>query len=303
MGFFNKKEKSEEKKDYYSQSKGKETLGQKLRKLFGGKILDEKTLNELEEILITADIGPKISYDIIEKLKERNINNIEDAIVFLKDEMKRMISSDDFKLDKNRLNIILVLGVNGVGKTTSIAKLSNYYMNNGNKVMVAAGDTFRAAATEQLTRWAEKLNIPIVKQHEGADPASVVFDAIDSAKAKNIEVLIIDTAGRLHTKINLMDELKKIDKIISSKGDFNKHNLLVLDATTGQNAFIQAESFKNAVGINGIILSKYDSQGKGGIVFTIQKKLNIPFYFIGTGEKIENIEMFSKDDFVEKIFS
>jgi len=265
--------------------------------------LDENSLLELEETLISGDIGPKITGEIIEKLKSKNIGNIEDAISFLKSELKIIINDEDFIVNKNNLNIILVLGVNGVGKTTSIAKLANFYANTGYKVMLAAGDTFRAAATEQLTKWAERLNIPIVKQHEGADPASVVFDAIDSAKSKGIEVLIIDTAGRLHTKVNLMEELKKIDKIILNKGNYIKKNLLVLDATTGQNAFVQAESFKNTVGVNGIILSKYDSQGKGGIVFNIQKKLNIPFYFIGTGEKLENIEKFDKNDFVEKIFS
>ncbi len=309
MGFFSKKGKDKDtngenvKKDYYAQSKQKETLGQKLRKLFGGKVLNNDTLLELEETLIQADIGPKITADITEKLKSKNIENIDDAISFIKTDLKNSISDRDLIINKSSLNILLVLGVNGVGKTTSIAKLAHYYQGNGYKVMLAAGDTFRAAATEQLTKWAERLNVPIVKQHEGADPASVVFDAIDSAKAKEIDILIVDTAGRLHTKVNLMDELKKIDKIITNKGNFNKNNILVIDATTGQNAFFQAESFKNAVGVNGIILSKYDSQGKGGIVFTIQKKLNIPFYFIGTGEKVENFDKFNKDDFVEKIFS
>ncbi|HPO49086.1 MAG TPA: signal recognition particle-docking protein FtsY [Spirochaetota bacterium] len=305
MGFFGKKdkEKNEDKKDYFSQTKNKQTLGQKLRKIFGGKVLDATSLDELEETLITADIGPKITSEIIEKLKTKNIGDIEEAILFLKEELKKTIVTAQPDLKRNNLNIILVLGVNGVGKTTTIAKLANFYIKEGYKTMVAAGDTFRAAATEQLTKWAERLDIPIVKQGEGADPASVVFDAVDSAKAKGIEILIVDTAGRLHTKINLMEELKKIDKIISNKGNFEKKNLLVIDATTGQNAYVQTESFKNAVGVDGIVLTKYDSQGKGGIVFTIQKKLNVPFYFIGTGEKIENIEKFDKDDFVEKIFS
>lgn len=305
MGFFGKKdkEKNEDKKDYFSQTKNKETLGQKLRKIFGGKVLDAASLDELEETLITADIGPKITSEIIEKLKTKNIGDIEDAIFFLKEELKKTIVTAQPNLKRNDLNIILVLGVNGVGKTTTIAKLANFYIKEGYKTMVAAGDTFRAAATEQLTKWAERLDIPIVKQGEGADPASVVFDAVDSAKAKGIEILIVDTAGRLHTKVNLMEELKKIDKIISNKGNFEKKNILVIDATTGQNAYVQTESFKNAVGVDGIVLTKYDSQGKGGIVFTIQKKLNVPFYFIGTGEKIENIEKFDKDDFVEKIFS
>ncbi|OHD09478.1 MAG: signal recognition particle-docking protein FtsY [Spirochaetes bacterium GWD1_27_9] len=308
MGLFGKKEnKNEEKekeKDFYEKSKNfKETLGQKLRKLFGGKTLDTNALEQIEETLITADIGPAISYDLIEKLRTKNIGNIEDAIIYLKNELKNYIFDGDIGIEKGQLNVLLVLGVNGVGKTTSIAKISNYYLQKGFKILLAAGDTFRAAAVEQLTKWSQRLDIPIIRQHDGADPASVVFDAIDSAKAKGVDLLIIDTAGRLHTKVNLMDELRKIEKIIKSKGDFNKKNLLVIDGTTGQNAFIQAESFNNAVGINGIMITKYDALSKGGIVFTIQKKLKIPFYFIGTGEKIENIEEFNKDSFIEKIFS
>jgi fused signal recognition particle receptor len=302
MGIFTKKENKKE-KDFNTGSKFlKENLGQKLRKLFGGKTLDIGSLNQIEEMLISADIGPALSYDIIEKLKSKNIGNIEDAIGFLKTELKSMVISDLIDIKKGRLNILLVLGVNGVGKTTSIAKIANHYLSKEFKVLLAAGDTFRAAATEQLTKWAQRLDIPVIKQGEGADPASVVYDAIDSAKAKEVDLLIIDTAGRLHTKINLMEELKKIEKIIRSKGE-SKLNLLVIDGTTGQNAFHQAESFKNTVGVDGIILTKYDAQSKGGIIFTINKKLGIPFYFIGTGEKIENLEEFDKDDFIEKIFS
>jgi fused signal recognition particle receptor len=304
MGWFDKKEKAEEKKDFFSESRNvKESLGVKLRKIFVGKTLDENSLNQLEEILIGADIGPAISYELIESIKTKNISNIEDAIEFLKNELQKYLLDSRIDIKKGKLNIILVLGVNGVGKTTSIAKLANYYIQKDFKVLLAAADTFRAAATEQLTRWANKIDIPVIKQGEGADPASIVFDAIDSAKAKAVDLLIIDTAGRLHTKMNLMDELKKIEKIIKSKGEFNKLNLLVIDGTTGQNAFHQAESFNNAVTINGIMVTKYDAQAKGGIVFTIEKKLGIPFLFIGTGEKIENIEEFRKDVFIEKIFS
>ncbi len=307
MAFFKKNKNSEDdknKKDFYEESRvTKETLGQKLRKLFGGKSLDENSLSELEETLITADIGPKLSIELIEKLKKKNINNIEDGITFLKDELKDILIEKEILLEKGKLNILFVLGVNGVGKTTSIAKLASLYKEQGFKIMLAAADTFRAAATEQLTKWANILSIPIIKQGESADPASVVFDAMDSAIAKEIELLIIDTAGRLHTKQNLMEELKKIEKIIKNKGSFNKINLLVIDGTTGQNALHQAESFSQTVGVDGIILSKYDSTSKGGIIFNIQKKLNIPFFFIGTGEKVNNIEIFNKNDFVEKIFS
>jgi fused signal recognition particle receptor len=309
MGLFSKKDNdknkyNKEEKDFSSESKFlKENLGQKLRKLFGGKVLDLQSLNQIEEMLIGADIGPAISYDIIEKLKNKNIGDIESAISFLKDELKSMLKTGNTNIEKGRLNIMLVLGVNGVGKTTSIAKIANFFLSKGYKILLAAGDTFRAAATEQITKWAQRLDVPVIKQGEGADPASVVFDAMDSAKAKGVDLLIIDTAGRLHTKVNLMEELKKIEKIIRSKGDYNKMNMLVIDGTTGQNAFQQAESFKNTVGVDGIILTKYDAGSKGGIVFTINKKLGIPFYFLGTGEKLENLEEFNKDDFVEKIFS
>jgi fused signal recognition particle receptor len=305
MGIFGKKkEKNDINKDYYSQSQNhKQTLGQKLRKLFGGKNLDHESLNQLEEVLISADIGPQITADLIEKLEKKNISDIENAISFLKTELISSLTGDLLDLEKGQLNIILVLGVNGVGKTTSIAKIANYYLSKNFKVLLAAADTFRAAAAEQLTKWAQRLDVPVIKQGEGADAASVVYDAIDSAKAKGVDLLIIDTAGRLHTKINLMEELKKIEKIIKSKGDYRRLNLLVIDGTTGQNAFQQAESFKNAVGIGGIILTKYDARAKGGIVFTINKKLGIPFYFLGTGEKLESLEEFNKNEFVEKIFS
>lgn len=293
----------QENKDYYQSSRQiKENLGTKLRKLFGGKTLGDTELEELEETLISADIGPVITTALIEKLRNKNITNIEDAIEFLKGELKLFFSESDFEMKSNELNIILILGVNGVGKTTSIAKLANYYSSRGLKVMLAAGDTFRAAATEQLTMWAERLSIPIVKQGEKADPASVVFDAMDSAIAKGVELLIVDTAGRLHNKKNLMEELKKIERIISGKGDFNKKNMLVIDSTTGQNAFIQAEAFHDAVQLDAITMTKYDAQSKGGIVFTIEKNLNIPFQFIGVGEKVEDLREFNKDDFVEKIF-
>lgn len=304
MGFFTKKDKKNNQKDYFSESKNaKESLGVKLKKMFGGNVLDAESLNKLEETLIQADIGPAISYELIEKIKAKNIVDIEHAIDFLKEELNNSITENPLEIIKGQLNIILVLGVNGVGKTTSIAKLSHYYLAKNYKVLLAAGDTFRAAATEQLTKWAQRLDIPIVKQGEGADPASVVYDAIDAARSKNVDLLIIDTAGRLHTKDNLMEELKKIDKIISTKGAGGKKNILVIDGTTGQNAIHQAESFKKTVGVDGIILTKYDSQSKGGIIFSIQKKLKIPFYFIGTGEKLENLLEFKKNEFIENIFS
>ncbi|HOJ64626.1 MAG TPA: signal recognition particle-docking protein FtsY [Spirochaetota bacterium] len=279
------------------------TLGQRLRKLFGGKILSQEDIDKIEEILIGADIGANISYQLIEKLKSKNIGDIEKAIDFLKNELSNFIIDKYPIIERGELNVVMVLGANGVGKTTSIAKLANYYLKREFKVLIAAADTFRAAATEQLTNWAKRLDIPIIKQGEGADPASVVFDAIDSAKARGVDLLLIDTAGRLHTKSNLMEELKKIERIIKSKGNFIKNNWLIIDGTTGQNAFLQAEAFHSAIGVDGIMMTKYDSQSKGGIIFTIQQKLKIPFFFLGTGEKIDAIEVFKKNEFIEKIFS
>ncbi|MBQ1999176.1 MAG: signal recognition particle-docking protein FtsY, partial [Spirochaetales bacterium] len=212
------------------------------------------------------------------------------------------VKQETLELKEGCLNILLVLGVNGVGKTTSIAKVANYFLNQGKKVMLAAGDTFRAAATEQLTKWAAEMNIPIVKQGEGADPASVVFDAVDSAQAKKIDLLIVDTAGRLHNKKNLMEELKKIYRIIENKGGCERRNMLVIDSTTGQNAYSQAEAFKEAVGVNLVMLTKYDAMSKGGIVFQISHRLGLPFSFVGTGEKRENIAPFNTKDFIAQIF-
>lgn len=291
-------------KDYYSQALSKkESLGSSLRKLFGGKSLTSGDLLELEETLIYSDIGSKLSSSLIHKLKNKNVSDIEEAISFLKTELGSIVKSTEYKLKEGELNILLVLGVNGVGKTTSIGKLANYYLKSGKKVLLAAGDTFRAAATEQLTRWAKAMDIPIVKQGEGADPASVVFDAVDSAKSKGVDLLIIDTAGRLQNKKHLMDELKKIHKIIESKGVSDTHNLLVIDSTTGQNAFHQAEVFNEVVGVDMIMMTKYDALSKGGIVFNVSDKLHIPFAFIGKGEKIDDIEIFESGKFIERIFS
>lgn len=292
-----------QKKDYYTQAVyKKENLGTKLRDLFMGKQWDEKEFAVLEETLISSDIGPAVSNEVIERLRKENIRDTDGAIEFLKRELASFVKEGEVELKEGTLNIFLVLGVNGVGKTTSIAKIASYYLKQGKKVLLAAGDTFRAAATEQLTRWAKELDIPIIKQGEGADPASVVFDAIDSAKSRKVDLLIIDTAGRLHNKKNLMEELKKIDRIIESKGCCEKKNLLVIDSTTGQNALLQAEAFHGAVGVDKIMLTKYDALSKGGIVFHISKKLGIPFCFIGTGERLENIERFEKERFVQRIF-
>ena len=299
----NKKGKGGGKKDFYQAAVyQKETLGMKLRSFFAGKTLSVQQYAELEETLISCDIGPGISRDAVENLRKKNPSDTEKAIEFLKDYLEPLVKQETLELKEGCLNILLVLGVNGVGKTTSIAKVANYFLNQGKKVMLAAGDTFRAAATEQLTKWAAEMNIPIVKQGEGADPASVVFDAVDSAQAKKIDLLIVDTAGRLHNKKNLMEELKKIYRIIENKGGCERRNMLVIDSTTGQNAYSQAEAFKEAVGVNLVMLTKYDAMSKGGIVFQISHRLGLPFSFVGTGEKRENIAPFNTKDFIAQIF-
>ena len=299
----NKKGKGGGKKDFYQAAVyQKETLGMKLRSFFAGKTLSVQQYAELEETLISCDIGPGISRDAVENLRKKNPSDTEKAIEFLKDYLEPLVKQETLELKEGCLNILLVLGVNGVGKTTSIAKVANYFLNQGKKVMLAAGDTFRAAATEQLTKWAAEMNIPIVKQGEGADPASVVFDAVDSAQAKKIDLLIVDTAGRLHNKKNLMEELKKIYRIIENKGGCERRNMLVIDSTTGQNAYSQAEAFKEAVGVNLVMLTKYDAMSKGGIVFQISHRLGLPFSFVGTGEKRENIAAFNTKDFIAQIF-
>jgi fused signal recognition particle receptor len=290
--------------DFYSKSRAqRENLGYKLRSLFSGKVINQAILEDLEETLIKADIGPKLSSDLIYKLTKNSPKNIDEAIKFLKFEIKDYLIEKELVINKGKLNILLILGVNGVGKTTSIAKIANNYLKKGYKVMLAAGDTFRAAAIDQLSKWAHKLNIPMIKQQENSDPASVVYDAVDSAKAKGIDLLIVDTAGRLHTKVNLMEELKKIESVISRKENVIKKNILVIDATTGQNAFQQAKSFNEAINVDGILIAKYDSQSKGGIIINIQKNLNIPFYFIGIGEKLDDLLEFNKEEYIENIFS
>ena len=283
MIFKNKKD-----KDFYSQSRNiEENLGQKLRKLFSGKFISEDEIQELEEILIKSDIGPGTSRLLIEILRKKSIKNIEDAIIILKNEIKNYLKEGNLDIEKGILNVLLILGVNGAGKTTTIAKLGNYFLKKDYRIIFAAGDTFRAAAAEQLSQWAERLNIPIIKQKENADPSSVVFDAIDSAKSKKADILIIDTAGRFHNKQNLIEELKKINRIIEKKGPLMKKNILVLDATTGQNAYQQAQTFNEAVGIDGLVITKLDSQSKAGIIVNIQKSLGLLFYFIGNGEKLK----------------
>ena len=269
--------------------------------------IDDDLLDELEEILILSDIGAQTSQVIISKLRVRiKENGITDPQE-IKTQLKEIISSmlgEFIPLDlTTKPTVVLVIGVNGVGKTTTIGKLASNYVKEGKKVMLAAADTFRAAAVEQLSMWAERSSADIVTSFEGADPASVVFDAISSAKAKDYDIVLCDTAGRLHNKKNLMDELSKITRIIKREmGDVQTEVLLVLDATTGQNAVNQAKLFGEVANITGIILTKLDGTAKGGVVISIKNELDIPVRYIGVGEQADDLQEFDPQMFAEAIF-
>ena len=300
MGFFNKL---------------KEGLG-KTRNNFNDKIndvfsafrkVDEDLLEELEEILIMSDIGFETANNIITKLRERikkeKISDAEEIKKALKEEMKVILDKTDNSLKlETKPSVVLVVGVNGVGKTTSIGKIANKFRKEGKKVILAAADTFRAAAVEQLEIWANRANVDIVKKEEGADPASVVFDAIKKTREENADILICDTAGRLHNKKYLMDELLKIKKVIDKElPGSSKEILLVLDATTGQNAIEQVKAFKEVADITGLVLTKLDGTAKGGVVLGIVNENKIPVKFVGVGEKIDDMEVFNSEDFINAI--
>ena len=269
--------------------------------------VDEDLLDELEELLIMSDIGVGATEEIMERLrddvKSGRLKEKDQVIDALKAILAEMIGEGG-ELDLSTTpSIILVIGVNGAGKTTSIGKISNRLIARGKKVVVAAADTFRAAAIDQLAVWCERSGADIVKQNEGSDPAAVVYDALNYAKKRGADVLIIDTAGRLHNKTNLMNELAKINRVIDKEcPDAARENLLVLDATTGQNAILQAKEFRNAANITGLVLNKLDGTAKGGIVISIKKELDIPVKFIGVGEKIDDMQEFDNEEFVEALF-
>lgn len=291
-----------------SLKKTKDSFLGKIDKMLGAFTkIDEDLFEELEETLIMSDIGVNTSMRICEQLREKvKLNKIEDPAK-IKDLLKEVITEmlgEDTPLDLSTSpSVILVIGVNGVGKTTTIGKLAYKLKNEGKKVLVAAADTFRAAAIDQLEVWTERAGVDIIKHKEGGDPAAVVFDALTAAKARGVDVVICDTAGRLHNKKNLMDELKKISKIVHEKAEgCSLEVLLALDATTGQNAVNQASQFNEVANITGIILTKLDGTAKGGIVISITEDLKIPVKLITTGEKIEDIQAFNSHDFAEALF-
>ena len=290
-------------------------LSKTKKALFGGiedlfkrfRHVDEDLYDELEELLITADVGVETTEELLDnlraKVKEEHIYESDKAKAILYDELRSMIGDGDGLHLSTKPSVILVIGVNGVGKTTSIGKMAAELKSQKKKVIVAAADTFRAAAAEQLAVWCERAGVDLIRQAAGADPASVVFDTIQAAKSRGSDVIIVDTAGRLHNKKNLMDELSKINRVISRElPEADREKLLVLDATTGQNAVIQAREFKESAEITGLILTKLDGTAKGGIILSIRKELDIPVKFIGVGEGIDDMKPFDADEFAEALF-
>ncbi len=269
--------------------------------------IDEELFEELEELLVMGDVGVSTAEEICNrvkvKVKETGTTEPDKIRVLLEEAVSEMLKGGQELNLNTKPSVILVIGVNGVGKTTTIGKMANRFRNDGKKVLLAAADTFRAAAIDQLQIWAERSGCDIIKQNEGSDPAAVVFDAISAAKARGADIIIADTAGRLHNKKHLMDELAKINRVIDRElPDADKEILLVLDATTGQNAVSQVEHFKEATGITGIVLTKLDGTAKGGIVLAIKNTLDVPVKFIGVGEKIDDLQPFDPDDFSKALF-
>ena len=300
MGFFDKLKKG--------MNKTKTSFDEKINNIFSSfRKVDEEFLDELEEILIMSDIGMDTSIKIINALRERikkeKLQDEEEVKQALREEMQKILDVTDISLHlETKPSVILVVGVNGVGKTTSIGKIANRLAKDGKKVVVAAADTFRAAAVEQLEIWAKRAGSDIVKREEGVEPASVVYDAIKITKEKQADVLIVDTAGRLHNKKYLMDELNKIQKVIQKEmPDADKEVLLVIDGTTGQNAISQVKAFKEETPITGLVLTKLDGTAKGGVVIGIVEENRIPVKFIGIGEQIDDMEIFNSEDFVKAI--
>ena len=272
--------------------------------------IDDSLWDELEELLITADVGVETTFKLIERLRDqvrdRRVSDPQPPLAILREEMLYLVDFDDvdqaLEVDEKPL-VILMVGVNGVGKTTSIAKLTKLYQDEGRSVLIGAADTFRAAAIDQIQVWGDRLDVDVVAHRQGADPSAVAFDTLQAARARDVDVVIIDTAGRLHTKFNLMEELKKMQRVLSRQGADTQRVLLAIDATTGQNGLMQARAFTEAVDCEGVLLAKVDSSSKGGVVFAIGDELDLPVLFIGTGEQPEDLAPFDPEAFVESLFS
>ncbi|MCX8143358.1 MAG: signal recognition particle-docking protein FtsY [Bacteroidia bacterium] len=307
---FGKSEQQEKEELKESLQKTKTSLLDKIARVIAGKSkVDDEVLDELEAVLISADVGVDTTIEIIERLqkrvKEQKYLNTEELHRILQEEIQQMLvlsPASIFTVD-TKPYVIMVVGVNGVGKTTTIGKLANMFKQSGYSVMLGAADTFRAAAIDQLKVWADRVGVPIITQQHGSDPASVAFDTLQSAKAKNIDVVIIDTAGRLHNKVNLMNELSKVKNVMKKVIPDAPHEvLLVLDATTGQNAFEQCKQFTNATQVNAIALTKLDGTAKGGVAIGLSHQFNIPIKYIGTGEKLTDIQLFDAQKYIQSIF-
>mgnify|MGYP001183839572 FL=1 len=313
MNFF-KKLFTKEKKQSLDKGlkKSNESFFNKISKAVIGKSkVDDQVLDDLEEILISSDVGVKTTLKIIDQIEKRvakdKFLNSDELDLILKEEIIKIIcdseQNNSLSIDNDKPHVILVVGVNGVGKTTSIGKMANYYKSIGLKVMVGAADTFRAAAIDQLQVWSDRVGVELVKQKMGSDPASVAFDTLESAINKNMDVVLIDTAGRLHNKANLMNELSKIKRVLQKKNTNAPHEvLLVIDGSTGQNAFEQAKQFTNVTEITSLAVTKLDGTAKGGVVLGISDQFNIPIKFIGIGEGVEDLQIFDKKEFVDSFF-
>ncbi|GAB4155984.1 MAG: signal recognition particle-docking protein FtsY [Planctomycetota bacterium] len=291
--------------------KTRDKFSRALRFVFSvGRKIDDDLLEELEELLISADLGVEVSSEIVDEVRKayrmRDVNDPEEIMMFMRDKVADVMRDGerDIIFSQSGLSVILVVGVNGSGKTTTVAKLARMLKAQGYKVMLAACDTFRAAAADQLEIWATRVGVPIIRQNEGADPAAVAYEAVDEAISQKADVLIVDTAGRLHTKVNLMKELEKVARVISKKLPGAPHEtLIVLDGTTGQNALQQARLFNNSIPVTGIVMTKLDGTAKGGIAVAIHKELSLPIKFIGIGEGMDDMHSFDPDSYAEALFS
>ena len=290
-------------------AKTKKLLLTDVEDIFLKKVIDQELFDELEAVLIAADVGPAFTHDLIEKMKEqvkrKELDRPELLKKVLRDTMKDILEKNSVPLQipRNGLFSIMVVGVNGTGKTTTIGKLAHQIKNSGLSITIAAADTFRAAAIEQLEAWGGRVGVPVIKQQAGSDPSAVVFDGISAAKSARTDVIIVDTAGRLHTKTNLMEELKKMKRIMGRELPWAPHEtLLVVDATTGQNAVAQAKMFNDEIGLSGIVLTKLDGTSKGGVIVRIAQELGIPIRYIGIGEGLEDLRPFNAEEFVSAIF-
>ncbi len=309
LRFFRRSTQENKAKTEQAVKRSRQTFFGQLTGLFRRSQIDDSLWDELEELLISADVGVATTFKLLDRLRdqvrERRISDPQDALALLKEEMLYLIDFDDsdqaLEVDEKPL-VILMVGVNGVGKTTSIAKLTKLYQNEGKSVLIGAADTFRAAAIEQIQVWGERLRADVIAHQQGADPSAVAFDTLQAARARNVDVVIIDTAGRLHTKFNLMEELKKMQRVLSRQGADSQRVLLTIDATTGQNGLMQARAFTEAVECEGALLAKLDSSSKGGVIFAIADELDLPVLFIGTGEQPDDLAPFDPQAFVGSLF-